>query len=104
MTGIQVKLILTRLPDNAARMLTRLITCPGAKTHVDPLKGCVTCEENYRLKPVTPGYQDAVLIEVKTTKSPKSAAVYTLSRGAGVGVGGGRRHICAVAQKVQTET
>lgn len=39
---------------------------------MDPLKGCVTCEENYRLKPVTPGYQDAVLTEFKTANSLKA--------------------------------
>lgn len=38
---------------------------------MNPLKGCSPCKGKYRLKPVTPGYQDAALTEVKTTNAVK---------------------------------
>lgn len=89
---LQVKLMPTRLPDNAAGMLPQLIKPQsGAKTHVDPLKGCVPCDGNNRLKPVTPGHQDEALTEVKTT-NPVKALQCTGSL-----TGGG-------SQKVQTES
>lgn len=47
---------------------------------MEPLKACVSGGVNYPLKPVTPGYQDAVLTEVKSPSAgpnPLKALLYT---------------------------
>lgn len=55
---------------------------------MEPLKACVSGGENYPLKPVTPGYQDAALTEVKRAQrraqSPKSIIVHTQAHGDGL--------------------
>lgn len=47
-------------------------------------KACVSGGVNYPLKPVTPGYQDAALTEVKRAQSPQSIIVYTQAHGDGL--------------------
>lgn len=47
---------------------------------MEPLKACVSGGVNYPLKPVTPGYQDAALTEVKRPSAgpnPLKALLYT---------------------------
>ena len=47
---------------------------------MEPLKACVSGGVNYPLKPVTPGYQDAALTEVKRPNAgpnPLKALLYT---------------------------
>lgn len=47
---------------------------------MEPLKACVSGGMNYPLKPVTPGYQDAALTEVKRPSAgpnPLKALLYT---------------------------
>lgn len=47
---------------------------------MEPLKACVPGGVNYPLKPVTPGYQDAALTEVKMPNvgpNPLKALLYT---------------------------
>lgn len=47
---------------------------------MEPLKACVSGRVNYPLKPVTPGYQDAALTEVKrpnTGPNPLKALLCT---------------------------
>lgn len=47
---------------------------------MEPLKACVSGGVNYPLKPVTPGYQDAALTEVKRPNArpnPPKALLYT---------------------------
>lgn len=100
MTGIQVKLILTRLPDNAAWLLTQLIKPTRLSS--------VWCQDTYGPSKRLRYLRGEWLPQTSHTRisgcgtnwsqnhqSPKSAVVYAVPQG---------RHIYAVAQKVQTET
>lgn len=90
--SLRPALILIKLPDNATGMLPQLMKPTGLSsvwcqgTCGTSKKACVSGGVNYPLKPVTPGYQDAALTEVKRAqrKGPipsKHYCIHASSRG-----------------------